>query len=82
MGRYCNLFGEHKSDPCPCGWSSRDDIMCYLDRQIKAAEEMAEEARNEVHGEGYRQFINGLIDGFGRVKLWIETRQSNQPHGD
>jgi hypothetical protein len=22
---YCSLFGDHKGDPCPCGWSSKND---------------------------------------------------------
>lgn len=22
---YCYRFGEHKGDPCPCGWSSAAD---------------------------------------------------------
>ena len=22
---YCSFFGEHKSNPCPCGWSTKKD---------------------------------------------------------
>jgi|WetSurSiteA1Bulk_404760.scaffolds.fasta_scaffold17078_8 hypothetical protein len=22
---YCSLYGEHKGDPCACGWSSKND---------------------------------------------------------
>ena len=25
MSKYCWMFGEHKSDPCKCGWSSKTD---------------------------------------------------------
>lgn len=70
---YCRLFGSHKSDPCPCGWSSRSDVRCFLDRSIKETSRMIEDAKSDEHGEGYRQFLNGLMDGFQRVRLFLDS---------
>ena len=36
MSKYCWRFGEHKDDPCPCGWSSKTD----KDSKIKRLHEI------------------------------------------
>jgi hypothetical protein len=38
---YCSMFGEHKGNPCSCGWSSKNDFeefgqdMVYYIRMMK-----------------------------------------------
>src|SRR5688500_5172645 len=44
--RYCWMFGEHKDDPCACGWASANDPETKLVAAI-AERDAAIEDRNE-----------------------------------
>ena len=69
MNKYCWMFGDHKSDPCPCGWTSQYDIHCFLQRQISEANRQTEQTEDAqmIH------YLQGMNDGFRRVVLFLNT---------
>ena len=67
---YCPLFGEHKSDPCSCKWSSKWDIECFLERSIRETEQLAREDNDVLR----QFFLNGLRDGLERVQKFLSDK--------
>jgi hypothetical protein len=50
---HCQFFAEHKSDPCPCGWSSATDPQIQVPKlQAQLAAEKARADRAEIERDG------------------------------
>lgn len=79
MRTYCWRFGEHKSDPCSCGWASdrhkASEIRQYLGRQMAEVSNQMKDinAEDELDVRQMR-FLQGLHDGFNRVVLFMDYK--------
>ncbi len=67
LTQYCWRFGDHKGDPCPCGYSeATDPLVVYanevsrlrdaLDRERTGARRAAIEARKQMKDDWARHF--------------------------
>ncbi len=58
---YCPFFGDHKSDPCPCGWSTKKDFSDFITEFIHYSEWY----QRETGGNGtssLMEFVDWLAD--------------------
>jgi hypothetical protein len=58
---YCPLAGEHINDPCPCGWSSKQDKE-YLAKDImEQLPKYLDEVKDPEKQYDILDFVNWLI---------------------
>lgn len=83
-GGYCWRFGEHKNDPCPCGWASdrekasekASEIRKYLQRQ---QDDTSKAVRNTPSKDVRMiRYLQGMNDAFCRVTLFLDTLREGE----
>ena len=79
MTGYCLMFGEHKSDPCPCGWTSAmrksSEIREYVKRERDNVKRQMTEPEINIR---HRRYLDGMDDAFCRVILFLDTQEADK----
>lgn len=56
--KYCWMFGEHKNDPCPCGYTSKKDpekIIATLRAEIARKDALLQAVMNEQDSDWWSE---------------------------
>ena len=60
---YCWMFGEHKNDPCPCGWSYIHSVKYQLEaikKELAEAIELLKESEKAYTRDNVREFLQRI----------------------